>query len=152
MYLWWRFYQESGGDFVYTYCIVNKCTWHPHHSGYRNETKIFELSIARRLRWYIVFVDLKLPSLIAETNNPCKYFPVACVILQIIFKFSFFQYACLCKQCGFSLRGSQYDSSKLRIWKSYMIPFHRAGHKWSLLNNTFILFFVFSFGHQPTRY
>jgi len=40
---------------------------------------IFELSIARRVRWYIVFVDLKLPSLIA---GPCKNFPIACIVRQ----------------------------------------------------------------------
>ena len=56
---------------------------------------------------YIVFGDLKLPSLIAGPINLCKYFPVACVISQIIFKFRFFlQYACLCELCRFSLRGS----------------------------------------------
>jgi len=61
--------------------------WHAHCSGHRNETKIFKLSIARRVRWYIVSVDLKLPLLIAGL---CKCFPIACVILQIIFKFLFF--------------------------------------------------------------
>ena len=59
------------------------------HSPFRlrKRNKNFELSIARRVRWHIVFVDLKLPSLIAGPINPCKYFPVACVISQIIFVF-----------------------------------------------------------------
>ena len=48
------------------------------------------------------FVDLKLLSLIAGLINPYKNFPVACVISQIIFKFCFFQYACLCELCRVS--------------------------------------------------
>ena len=71
------------------------------------ETKqrLFELSIARQVRWCIVFVDLKLPLLIAGPINPGKYFPVACVISQISFNFVF-QYTCLCEKCGFLLRWS----------------------------------------------
>ena len=38
----------------------------------------------------IIFVDLKLPSLIASLINPCKYSPVACMISQIILNFIFF--------------------------------------------------------------
>ena len=50
--------------------------------GYRNETKVFKLSISRQTRWYIVLIDLSLPSL---SNGPIKlayFFFVACVILQ----------------------------------------------------------------------
>jgi len=78
-----------------------------------------------------VFVDLRLPSLIAGPINPCKYFPVACIISQIIFKSRFFsQYACLCELCRFSLRGShivqrdcviqqlQEDLNSLQQWES----------------------------------
>ena len=97
IYLWWRFCQESGSNFVYVYHIVNKHTWQTHRSGYRNKTKIFELSIARRVRCYIIFVDLKLPSLIAGPINLCKYFPVE-LISQIIFNFRFFLLICMLVQ------------------------------------------------------
>jgi len=53
------------------------------------KTKFFELSIARRVSWYIGFVDLKLPLLIAGPINPCKCFPVPCIISQIILNFFF---------------------------------------------------------------
>ena len=78
--------------------------WHTHHSGHKNQIKIFELSIARRVRCYIVFVDLQLPLLISGPINPCKYFQLACVIS---FKFHFFSniHACV-NFAGFSLRWS----------------------------------------------
>jgi len=82
-----------------------------HSLGYGNETKILELSMARRVRWHIVFGDLKFPSLIAGPINPCEYFPVACVISQK--NLLFIQYACLCEQCGFLLRWSPMQTKKL---------------------------------------
>ena len=42
-------------------------------------------------------------------KNLRSFFP-ACVILRIIFKFRFSQYACLCKQVGFLLRRSHIDA------------------------------------------
>ena len=39
-------------------------------------------------------------------KNLCIISLVACVILRIIFKFRFSQYACLCKLDGFLLRWS----------------------------------------------
>ena len=65
----------------------------------KNETKIFELSMARQVRWYTGFVDLKLPSLIAGPINPCRYFPVTYIVSQIRnFKISY--NTCLCKLTG----------------------------------------------------
>ena len=89
IYLWRQFCQESGSDFVYVYRIINKCTWHTRRLWYWNEGKIFELSIARWVRWFLVFVDLKVSLLIAGPINTCKYFPVARIIACIIFKFRF---------------------------------------------------------------
>ena len=96
--------QENGSDFLRLLHCKQMYVTHTHRSGYGNVTKIFKLSMARQVGWYIVFVNLKLSLLIAGPINPCKYFPVACVISQIIF---FLQYACLCQLCRFSLRGSQ---------------------------------------------
>ena len=48
--------------------------------------------MSRRLRWYIVLIDLSLPSL---STGPIENLRVECAILQIIFKLQFSQYACL---------------------------------------------------------
>ena len=69
--------------------------------------KIFKLSMSRRIRRYIVLIDLSLPSSNAGPIKLAYFFFVACVILRIIFKFRFSQYACLCEQVGFLLRQSQ---------------------------------------------
>ena len=60
----------------------------------------------RRIRWYIHLIDLSLPSVSAGPIKTYVFFFVACVILQIIFKFRFSQYAYLCEQVGFLLRQS----------------------------------------------
>ena len=66
----------------------------PFPLGYGKKAKNFELS---KLEDTFFFVDLKIPSLIAGPIKPYKYFPVACMILQIIFKLGFSQYPCLCQ-------------------------------------------------------
>ena len=62
--------------------------------------------MSRRIRWYIGLIDLSLPSLSTGPIKTCVFFFVACVILRIIFKFRFSQYACLCEQVGFLLKWS----------------------------------------------
>ena len=62
--------------------------------------------MSRRIRWYIVLIDLSLPSSNTGPIKICIFFFMACVILRIIFKFCFSQYACLCEQVGFLLRRS----------------------------------------------
>ena len=57
----------------------------------------------------IVLIDVSLPSLSTGLIKTCAvlfFVFVACVILRIIFKFRFSQYACLCEQVGFLLRWS----------------------------------------------
>ena len=80
------------------------------HSPFRlrKQNKDFQtLSIARRVRWYIVFVDFK------ASFNLCEDFPVARMLSQIIFKFCFVQCTYLCELCRFLLRWSHMLSSML---------------------------------------
>jgi len=75
IYPWWQFCQESG-----SLCLPNCKQTSLTVQATETKKKFFELSIARRVRWCIVFVNLKLPLLIAGPINPYKYFPVACII------------------------------------------------------------------------
>ena len=65
---------KNGDDFVYVYCIINKCTWHHYSLGYRNQTKIFKFSMARGVKWCIVFVALRFVYRLLAPWNPVNIF------------------------------------------------------------------------------
>ena len=96
--VWRRFSWRNDDNLAYVYRIVNKHMWHAYCWGYRNKTMIYELSISRRIRWYIILIDLGLPS---PSNGQIKtsiFSYVACIILRNnIFKFRLSQYTCFCE-------------------------------------------------------
>ena len=103
-----QFCQINGNDLVYAYCNINKCIWCYYPLDYySNKTKNFELSMARRVKWC---VDLKLPSLMAGPIKPSKYFPVARIISQLIFKFVFLNMHACANNVGFCWDDHMCDS------------------------------------------
>jgi len=59
-----------------------------------------------KMVYSLFFFDLKFPSLSAGLTNPCEYFPVACIISQIVF---FYVRACV-NNAGFHCDGHIYGS------------------------------------------
>jgi len=93
-------------------------TWYPCCLSYWNKTRIFELSMARQIRWCTVFVFWSFLHQLLTPFIPAYFFPVVCVISLIINKFRFSQYVCLCELSGFLLRRSH------TVWKiSFVIKF-----------------------------
>ena len=110
---------------------------HTHRSGYGNNTKIF---VARWVRWSTVFVDLKLPLLIAGPINLCIYFPVACVISQKFYFIFFNIHTCLLELCGFLLRLSHTHVSMLLIHfkHSWGLHFQVSVAAWNMFSSVSI--------------
>ena len=75
--------------------------------GLQKQNKDFQTFRNRQIRWCIVLFDLSLPSLSNGLIETCVLFFVACVILQITFKFRLYS---MHMQIGFLLRWSHMTS------------------------------------------
>ena len=62
--------------------------------------------MSRRIKWYIFVINLSLPSSNTGPIKTCVFFFIACVILQIIFKFLFFSIRMLVRTSRVLLRWS----------------------------------------------